>query len=183
MKKLSVLCALFIVFICTGTLHAKQVRFLTAWEACLNALEQLKLDTVSTCTDSLAVRLIDADSIESQICVYDLRMSPGKTISLIYWAEADRFESMRLFGLISSKIRYLPSMQIALLAPYEKVSDIIGNLPRYGGTSSDTIYPVGISSYIKEGNNYMQTTCSESDCPWEEELQAFFDTYFFYKKE
>ncbi len=164
-------------------LQARETQYKTAWEASLQGLASLKLDTISASNDSLAVRLIVADSVSGKIEVFELRLDKDKTVSVIYWAEAEEQVTKRLFGLISPKVRYSPHFQVGLLSPYQKVTDIISNLPSTELNQISVLNHLCTSSYIKIDKGYFQSSCCEGDCSFEDELQAFFDKYFFYEKE
>lgn len=162
--------------------HAREPRFRTAYRASIQAMAELKLDSINQCTDSLAVRLMTIDSVAGRIIIYDLRNTPDKTISLIYWAESKEYSRQRLFGLISAKVWYLPVYQVGMLYPYQKVSDVISEIPHCSSTGSAAINRICSSVQNKFGTDYSQSHCCTDDCQCVDDLQAFFDKYFYYQK-
>lgn len=158
-------------------------QYKTPYLASLRALEDLKLDSIQNSTDSLAVRLLAVDSTAGRIVVYDLHYTQDKTISLIYWAEAKKYSRKRFFGLVSPKVWYSPLYQIGMLYPYQKVDDIISFLPHCSSTESVANTQFCTSVMFNIGGVYSETLCCNDGCSCADDLQRFFDTYFYYQKD
>lgn len=162
---------------------AREPHFKTPYLASLKALSDLKLDSIQQCADSIAVRLMSVDSATGRIVIYDLRTSPEKTISLIYWAESSAHTRQRCFGLIRDKVWYSPVYQVGMLYPYQKVSDIVSNVPRCATMNTHPSAPACSSVFFKFANDYATSYCCSGDCQCVDAVQAFFDKYFYYQKD
>ncbi len=170
------------LFISALYCQARETRFGSAYRASLHAVAELKLDSIQQCTDSIAVRLTSVDSSAGRITIYDLRNSPEKSISLIYWAEAKQHSRKRLFGLIKPKIWYSAHYQVGMLYPYQKVDAIIAELPQCVGTSPVATTRACSMVQSKNGQQYSSVTCGGGDCRCVDAMQEFVDKYFFYER-
>jgi len=161
----------------------KCTEYKTAHEAMSAAFDSLLLSTLDSATDSIAARLIVADSSESVTVVYDLRYSVGDASALIYRADAQALLQKRFWGLLAPKRSYLPRVRIEELYPYKSMNSFIDSLPKidecpYSGSASR--YGIFYSTVI--GNSARECHCSVLEqCPASEMWISFFESNFYYE--